>query len=291
MVLSEFPSFKKNILLHSLSLMEPKPRSMSPVSDHGIYSMPSSPNCKAKTTEPLFDFTSSKSKAFVDFNFDEGYEGEISPTIQDEECDPAANYDRQGYLDSSTSTSQPVDLTTSQNMDKIWNGEFLRFFSHISSTHQWELVPTFDPPNPPSHIKQYYYRDTAKVRFVCMDCGNAWTSMKGQVAFWYHLNHELGTGVVSFKLFGQKCKHCEPKYYEHAVWYPEEVVKVLKNVSLEVQRRCYNLYDSNYVQCNREKRLRPGCPRRPHNPAQCLACQEGICQAGALRRKQKSLRA
>lgn len=56
------------------------------------------------------------------------------------------------------------------------------------------------------------------------DCGHGWTSMKGRVAFWFDLFYF--TGIVAFKLYGQKCDHCKGDRYEQPMWYPEEVNKV-----------------------------------------------------------------
>ena len=59
------------------------------------------------------------------------------------------------------------------------------------------------------------------------DCGHGWTSMKGRVIFWFNLNYGTNTGLVMFKLYGQQCQRCKNGKYEHAMWYPEEVVKVI----------------------------------------------------------------
>jgi len=50
--------------------------------------------------------------------------------------------------------------------------------------------------------------------------------MKGRVVFWFLYDEEKRTGLVLFRLFGQRCKSCYPTLFEHAMWYPEEVVKV-----------------------------------------------------------------
>jgi len=50
--------------------------------------------------------------------------------------------------------------------------------------------------------------------------------MKGRVVFWFMLDEKTSTGIVIFQLFGQKCQACSPAQFEHAMWYPEEVVKV-----------------------------------------------------------------
>lgn len=50
--------------------------------------------------------------------------------------------------------------------------------------------------------------------------------MKGRVVFWFSFDEQRNTGLVLFRLFGQRCQSCSPKLFEHAMWYPEEVVKV-----------------------------------------------------------------
>ena len=50
--------------------------------------------------------------------------------------------------------------------------------------------------------------------------------MKGRVVFWFILDEQKSAGMVLFRLFGQRCQSCSPKLFEHAMWYPEEVIKV-----------------------------------------------------------------
>lgn len=50
--------------------------------------------------------------------------------------------------------------------------------------------------------------------------------MKGRVMFWFTFDQRRNLGTVLFRLFGQRCQNCSPKAFEHAMWYPEEVVKV-----------------------------------------------------------------
>lgn len=50
--------------------------------------------------------------------------------------------------------------------------------------------------------------------------------MKGRVGFWFHLERDTQKGEVLFKLYGQQCQRCPNADFSHAMWYPEEVVKV-----------------------------------------------------------------
>lgn len=43
--------------------------------------------------------------------------------------------------------------------------------------------------------------------------------------FWIILQQDRG--FIRFKLFGQKCQKCNTDDYENAMWYPEEVDKVI----------------------------------------------------------------
>ncbi|CAD5122785.1 unnamed protein product [Dimorphilus gyrociliatus] len=89
------------------------------------------------------------------------------------------------------------------------------------------------------------FRDSAKVRFNCQRCGHGWTSMKGRVVFWFWLDpndyqpldcygRAFHSGIVYFKLYGQKCQNCmDGKRFEAAMWYPEEVQKVRRPMFLK----------------------------------------------------------
>ena len=60
--------------------------------------------------------------------------------------------------------------------------------------------------------------------------------MKGRVFFWIKApqSHPHHHGIVHFKLFGQKCQKCKPDTFEHAMWYPQEAVKVCTTKCLTV---------------------------------------------------------
>lgn len=116
-------------------------------------------------------------------------------------------------------------------MDLVWHGlfyaQFEPFFQRFG--HIWMLVPTLVPPEFPPKNQWYVHTDTAKVRFCCPDCNNRWSSMKGQITFWFRIDYSCGQGFVWFKLYGQQCKcgdDTNSRVYEHAIWYSEEVLKV-----------------------------------------------------------------
>lgn len=159
-------------------------------------------------------------------------------------------------------------LTDSANMEIVWNSWFSRLFSQLGS---WTLIPLVDDSD---IIKKQFYsaNDSAKVRFLCQNCCNAWTSMKGRIQFFYRLSPD-NTGVVYFQLYGQQCKKCMPKEFEHSMWYPEEVYKVLLNLYHKVANVIYGAPLQTLV-----KERRAGRPRTEHNSSLCQACSMGACR-------------
>lgn len=107
---------------------------------------------------------------------------------------------------------------------------------------------------------------------MLQDCGNGWTSMKGRVTFWYHLNFTTNEGFVQFKLYGQQCKKCNSGKFEYVMWYPEEVSKVMCNVYNKVGQTYYGFMQPP-IRIDR----RPGRPRNQHNSDLCQACRDGEC--------------
>lgn len=154
----------------------------------------------------------------------------------------------------------------SYGMEQVWTTEFHNLFSQYLP-HLWSLWPSSGRPIGPWHN----FVDSAKVRFCCDDCGHGWTSMKGRVAFWFKL-FPNGQGMVLFKLFGQQCESCKGDRYEPAMWYPEEVVKVLVNIYNRVGQVFYGFHQPPI-----HKSRRPGKPRNPHNSDLCQACKDGVC--------------
>uniref|UniRef100_T1ISE7 3CxxC-type domain-containing protein n=1 Tax=Strigamia maritima TaxID=126957 RepID=T1ISE7_STRMM len=152
-------------------------------------------------------------------------------------------------------------------MEAVWYGEFLRLFQRYPQ--RWHLIPSGSRPGG-NHWEEF--RDGAKVRFCCQDCGHGWTSMKGRVMFWFFLDVFLSEGWILFQLFGQRCLKCNTNQFENAMWYPEEVVKVMTNVCNRMAEVYYG-----FPQCPQRSARRPGRPRNPHNRDLCQACFEGVC--------------
>lgn len=156
-------------------------------------------------------------------------------------------------------------------MEVVWHGEFSRLFSSFFPPHIWYLSITNAAPQE----KWKFFRDSAKVRFCCQDCGNGWTSMKGRVTFWFHLNTVSNEGFVQFKLYGQVCKKCNSGKFEYVMWYPEEVSKVMCNLYNKVGQTFYGFMQPP-IRIDR----RPGRPRNQHNADLCQACRDGECDQG-----------
>lgn len=126
--------------------------------------------------------------------------------------------------------------------------------------------------------------DSAKVRFCCDECGHGWTSMKGRVVFWYELfelesqDQDTGEanqmlGFCAYKLFGQQCDICKiENRFERPMWYPEEVVKVLNNLSNKLGQVYFGLRTTTI-----DKQRRAGKPKTSHNSSLCQACHDGVC--------------
>jgi hypothetical protein len=161
-------------------------------------------------------------------------------------------------------------LTNSVNMQVVWHSIFDQLFStFLQVNNQWQLFPAMEAPTS-GNVETI--KDSAKVRFLCQDCGNAWTSMKGRIVFWSVLDVATGCGVVFFKLFGQQCEKCSSGKFEHAMWYPEEVTKVVKNVFHRVGELYYG-----FPKVQRVSDRRPGKPRTQHNSKLCQACADHVC--------------
>ncbi|KAH9376939.1 hypothetical protein HPB48_002746 [Haemaphysalis longicornis] len=161
----------------------------------------------------------------------------------------------------------PVSGRLCSGMEQVWQAEFQKLFSQYVP-QSWYLLPVVQRP---IGVNWQTFVDSAKVRFCCEECGHGWTSMKGRISFWFLLTSH-GEGLVTFKLYGQQCDKCKVGRYEPAMWYPEEVVKVLVNIYNRVGQVYYG-----FQQPPIHKNRRPGKPRNPHNAELCQACKDGVC--------------
>ncbi|XP_054721025.1 receptor-transporting protein 3-like [Uloborus diversus] len=175
-----------------------------------------------------------------------------------------------GFLSVCSITTTPAVLAVpiikrTCNVALVWQILFQKLFSRYSP-HPWRLVSV---PSRPSG-RWLTFVDSAKVRFACDACGHGWTSMKGRVTFW--CSFSSNSGVVCYRLYGQQCDNCQGESYEPAMWYPEEIEKVLLNICNRVAHVFYGLAKPP-IQLSR----RPGKPKNPHNSLKCQACKDGVC--------------
>uniref|UniRef100_A0A914URV3 3CxxC-type domain-containing protein n=1 Tax=Plectus sambesii TaxID=2011161 RepID=A0A914URV3_9BILA len=191
--------------------------------------------------------------------------------------------------------NMPLEQYWHVYFDHLFNGETfspsMRYIKYLpdgrSEMHRllWELIPVGDRPASVDGLPWNVHGDTAKVRFhcsnpVCDKKGSGWTSVNGSIQFWWqivpHLITGVPTGYVAFKLFGQKCSSSSCGDFEPAMWYHEEVAKVLWNAFVMVRRQLDPNVPLNAVEGIRQCRARP---KKPHEQDKCEACASGNCSS------------
>ncbi|CAF1085920.1 unnamed protein product [Adineta steineri] len=110
--------------------------------------------------------------------------------------------------------------------------------------------------------------EIAKVRFECDSCGHCWTSMRGQISFFY----DCKSHILYFKLFTQNCDRCNDVCTP--LWYPEEVCRVMRNVFVIVNEHEYPNVTTT-IKSNHYRRV--GNPKGQHHG--CESCRDGVCVA------------
>ncbi|CAF2685120.1 unnamed protein product [Rotaria sp. Silwood2] len=136
---------------------------------------------------------------------------------------------------------------------------------------------------------EYCILDNAKARFNCPNvcCQHAWTSMRARISFLISLPN---TGFIVLKIFGQNCEHCGT--YTHALWYIDEVCRVMKNLAMTLLElyfpdMIHNVDCKNQIliqnnttasrQLLHDSAQRNGRMFAPHIKEYCEACQRGLC--------------
>ncbi|CAF0772804.1 unnamed protein product [Rotaria sordida] len=166
------------------------------------------------------------------------------------------------------------------DMGLIFHAEFQLTFGRYFLPNQWVLMPL--GTNGTCRLPSNALCDVeiAKVRFECDSCAHCWTSMRGQISFFY----DCESYILYFKLFTQACDHCGDVCTP--LWYPEEVCRVMRNVFVIVNKYMYpNLQTS--IQTNHHRRF--GNPKGQHHG--CESCRDGVCVSVAARQLGCKLRA
>jgi hypothetical protein len=196
--------------------------------------------------------------------------------------------DESGFSESGTTSSRssPVSLLTDNDyelasklsddskkefcsdMCLVFHAEFQLTFGRYLASDHWVLIPLATDGTCKLPTNTLCDVEIAKVRFECDSCSHCWTSMRGQISFFYDCeSHKL-----YFKLFTQNCDRCGDICTP--LWYPEEVCRVMKNVFVIVNEYMYtNL--TTPIKSNHYRRY--GNPKGQHHG--CESCRDGVCVA------------
>ncbi|CAF2659156.1 unnamed protein product [Rotaria sp. Silwood2] len=136
---------------------------------------------------------------------------------------------------------------------------------------------------------QYCKLDNAKAQFKCPNtcCKHTWTSARARISF---LLSSQDIGFIVLKIFGQHCLRCGT--YVHALWYIDEVCRVMKNLA----KLFFEIYfpdminnvdfgNQEFIQndTTRSRQIRHDPAQRkgkmlaPHAKEYCEACRHGLC--------------
>jgi hypothetical protein len=154
------------------------------------------------------------------------------------------------------------------DMCSVFHAEFQLTFGRYFTSDQWILMPLGLDGACKLPADTLCDVEIAKVRFECDACDHCWTSMRGQISFFY----DCKSHVLYFKLFTQNCDQCGEIC--SPLWYPEEVCRVIKNVFVIIQKSTYPQLITP-VQSNHYRRF--GNPKGQHHG--CESCRDGVCVA------------
>ncbi|CAF1311928.1 unnamed protein product [Rotaria sordida] len=154
------------------------------------------------------------------------------------------------------------------DMCLVFHAEFQLTFGRYFTSDQWILVPLGADGTCKLSPDALCDVEIAKVRFECDECEHCWTSMRGQISFFY----DCQSHILYFKLFTQNCDQCGK--FSTPLWYPEEVCRVIKNVFVIVQQHMYPDLKTP-IQSNYYRRV--GNPKGQHHG--CQSCRDGVCVA------------
>ncbi|CAF3393256.1 unnamed protein product [Rotaria socialis] len=132
-------------------------------------------------------------------------------------------------------------------------------------------------------IFDYRKLDNAKAQFQCPNirCRHTWTSMRSRISFSVS---SPKIGFIVLEIFGQNCQHCNT--YTQALWYIDEVCRVMKNLALCIFERYFpdminTIELENNITPSRASRHDPtqrkGRMLAPHVKKYFEACRRGLC--------------
>ncbi|CAF2757314.1 unnamed protein product [Rotaria sp. Silwood2] len=136
---------------------------------------------------------------------------------------------------------------------------------------------------------EYLKLDNAKAQFKCPNtsCEHAWTSMRARISFSISSPY---SGFIVLKIFGQNCQKCGT--YANALWYIDEVCRVMKNLARSLFETYYpdminnvDLENQELIQNDKKQShqsrhdptQRKGKMLAPHAKEHCEACRRGLC--------------
>jgi len=154
------------------------------------------------------------------------------------------------------------------DMCLVFHAEFQLTFGRYFTSDQWVLMPLGIDGTCKLPTDTLCDVQIAKVRFECDACGHCWTSMRGQVSFFFDCQGH----TLYFKLFTQNCDRCQQLC--SPLWYPEEVCRVIRNVFVTVKNHLYPDLNAS-IQSNHYRRV--GNPKGQHHG--CESCRDGVCVA------------
>lgn len=154
------------------------------------------------------------------------------------------------------------------DMSLVFHAEFQLTFGRYFTSDHWILMPLNVEGACKLPTDCSCDVEIAKVRFECEQCGHCWTSMRGQISFFF----DSQTHVLYFKLFNQHCDQCGCSSVP--LWYPEEVCRVMKNVFTIVHQQLYPELITP-IKPNHYRRF--GNPKGQHHG--CESCRDGVCVA------------
>lgn len=175
-----------------------------------------------------------------------------------------------------------------------FHGEFARLISVPLSLHHNEryfLVSEDELGENFQYLPVAWCKvDNAKAQFQCPNtrCKHIWTSMRGRISF--SIAHTQFGCIIALKIFGQTCEKCST--HTDALWYIDEVCRVMKNLAGCIFARYYsdmfNVVDLTIQTTNQnisrparhvnhDRNQRQGRMLAPHKREFCEACQRGMC--------------